>query len=405
MSTTPAVLGLRRMAPRNPAELFRTASPLELFFDLIFVVAVSLSSAQLFHGEASGSLGPTIVSYLVVFFAIWWAWMNFTWFASAFDTDDWLYRLLVLAQMAGAIVLAVGTGPAMRDGDLRVVIAGYVIMRIALVIQWLRASRSHPALRGTAIRYAIGVTLVQVLWVGFPLLPVGVVPAIFPLLVVCELVIPAWAEHRQPTPWHPGHIVDRYGCFTMIVLGESVLASTTAVATALGSSDQVSELVLLGFAGFVLAAGMWWAYFSVIDDNMLTSRRQAFLFGYGHYFVFGAAGAFSAGISVLLATADGTVDIPYGTAVASLLVPVALYLFGVWGLILRHHLSGLRSAAIPLLSLAIALTPLLAGALESVVWPVLIAAGLMAVLIAVIESAGVREFPVQGFAEQLATEA
>lgn len=74
-------LGLRAMRPRDPDEPHRAASPLELFFDLVFVVAVSLSSAALHHSESGGHVGAGVGSYLLVFFGIWWAWMNFTWFA------------------------------------------------------------------------------------------------------------------------------------------------------------------------------------------------------------------------------------------------------------------------------------------------------------------------------------
>ncbi|MCB1274123.1 MAG: low temperature requirement protein A, partial [Leucobacter sp.] len=64
------------MRPRDPAQVFRASSPLELFFDLIFVVAVSFSATQLHHSEHAGEVGAGILGYLIVFFAIWWAWMN-----------------------------------------------------------------------------------------------------------------------------------------------------------------------------------------------------------------------------------------------------------------------------------------------------------------------------------------
>ncbi|MCI1748433.1 MAG: low temperature requirement protein A [Acidipropionibacterium sp.] len=112
------------MRPRDPSEQHRAASPLELFFDLVFVVAVSFSSQTLHHMEADGHLGAGILGYLMVFFAIWWAWMNFTWFATAFDTDDWLYRVMTIIQMAGVLILAAGTVPAMEHHDFTVVTIG-----------------------------------------------------------------------------------------------------------------------------------------------------------------------------------------------------------------------------------------------------------------------------------------
>nr|WP_308253002.1 low temperature requirement protein A [Pseudonocardia sp. ICBG601] len=159
-------LGLREMRPRDPDEPHRVASPLELFFDLVFVVAVSLSSAALHHEESGGHVGAGVGSYLMVFFGIWWAWMNFTWFASAFDVDDWLYRATTLVQMAGALVMAAGTPSAMAGEGYGVLVAGYVVMRLAMVTQWLRAARSHPALRTTALRYAGGIAVVQLLWIA-----------------------------------------------------------------------------------------------------------------------------------------------------------------------------------------------------------------------------------------------
>src|SRR3546814_594003 len=108
--------GLRRMMARDAAEPHRAASPLELLFDLVFVVAVSQASSNLHHLVSDGRIGPGIVAYLMVFFAVWWAWMNFTWFASAFDTDDWLYRVLTILQMGGVLVLAAGVHAAIVDG-------------------------------------------------------------------------------------------------------------------------------------------------------------------------------------------------------------------------------------------------------------------------------------------------
>src|ERR1700753_3380325 len=94
------------MRARTRTEPDRAATPLELFFDLCFVVAVSLAAARLHHSFTEDHVGPGLLGYLMVFFAIWWAWMNFTWFASAYDTDDGPYRLATLVQMGGALGMA-----------------------------------------------------------------------------------------------------------------------------------------------------------------------------------------------------------------------------------------------------------------------------------------------------------
>ena len=81
----------------------------------------------------------------MVFFAIWWAWMNFTWFASAYDNDDVPYRLTVLVQIAGSLVMAAGIPRWFDGGGNVVIVIGYVIMRLAMVTQWMRAARIGPA--------------------------------------------------------------------------------------------------------------------------------------------------------------------------------------------------------------------------------------------------------------------
>lgn len=377
--------GLSRMMPRDPAEPFRSASALELFFDLIFVVAVSFSSAQLHHIESEGHLAAGTGAYFMVFFGIWWAWMNFTWFASAFDPDDWLHRLFTIAQMGGVIVLAVGTGPAMTQGDFGLMIGGYAIMRFALVAGWLRAGSGHPDYRRTAHRYALGITVLQLAWFALLLVPAGFRTAMFCVLVIGELAVPIWAETARQTPWHPEHIADRYGCFTMIVLGESVLASTVAVADGLQQSAHPAQVLAIGVSGFVLAAGMWWLYFAAEATERLSQLRTALQFGYGHYFVFAAGGAFSAGVSVLVGVETGESELPRTLAQATLTGPVAVFVFGAWLLVLRFRLRGAARLLVPVGAVLIAASALLP-------WAIVVAAGIVAALVALIEASGVRRF-------------
>lgn len=98
----------RPLRSRDPNESHRVSTPLELLFDLCFVVAVAADAAHLHHSIAAGHAARGVLGYAMVFFGIWWAWMQFTWFASAYDNDDVVYRLLVLCQLAGALVFAAG---------------------------------------------------------------------------------------------------------------------------------------------------------------------------------------------------------------------------------------------------------------------------------------------------------
>src|SRR5687768_13763047 len=120
---------------RDPDEEHRSSTPLELFVDLAFVVAVAQAAAGLHHELVEGHVGDGIVGFLMGFFGIWLAWMNFTWFASAHDANDVPYRLLTLVQIAGALVYAAGVLTAVEDHTFTLGVIGYVLMRLALVTQ------------------------------------------------------------------------------------------------------------------------------------------------------------------------------------------------------------------------------------------------------------------------------
>ncbi len=111
---------------RSADEDHRSSTPLELLFDLCFVVAVAQVAAELHNGIADGRVGDALIGYVTVFIAVWWAWLNFTWFASGHDSNDAPYRLLTLVQMAGVLVLAAGVNDAVVDRNFAVLVVGYV---------------------------------------------------------------------------------------------------------------------------------------------------------------------------------------------------------------------------------------------------------------------------------------
>ena len=317
------------MTGRDPNEAHRTSTPLELLFDLCFVVAVAQVASALHHDLAEGQIGHGVTSYVFLFFAIWWPWMNFTWFASAYDTDDVQYRLLTFIQIAGVLVVAASVPSAFDDADYTVTVIGYVIMRIALVAQWLRAAREDPVRRPVALRFAVGIALVQLGWVTRLLIgwtELGYLT--FVVLVVLELAIPAWAERSGPmTPWHPGHIVERYGLFTIIVLGECVLAASTAVQAAFEAGGRLAPLLTVAIGGLLLVFASWWSYFKHDPD---VSRRRSLAsmigWGYGHYFVFAAVAALGAGLQVAADTTHEATQLTAAVAALTVAIPVVVYL-------------------------------------------------------------------------------
>ena len=346
------------MRARSPDEEHRAATPLELFFDLVFVVAIALAAERLHHAVAVGQPAEGLLSYGMVFFAIWWAWMNFTWFASAYDTDDVPYRLAVFVQITGSLILAAGVPRAFDAHDFSIATFGYVVMRLALVGQWLRAGQADSERRTTAHRYALGVSACQAGWVTLLFVPAAWgLPGFF-ALVAAELLVPAWAERAAPTTWHPGHIAERYGLFTIIVLGESVLAASVAIQSAIHVGDGWTELGGIVFGGLLIVFSLWWVYFDYPMDELLTSLPRAFLWGYGHLFVFASAAAVGAGLGVAIDHATGHAEIGPVGAGAAVAVPVAVYLLGLWGLhvALGSHLPAGASLT-PIAVLLILLTP------------------------------------------------
>ncbi|MFE6285836.1 low temperature requirement protein A [Streptomyces sp. NPDC057877] len=346
---------LRQLTARTRDEAHRSATPLELFFDLCFVVAVAQAGIQLVHALAEHHVGEGILNYAMVFFAIWWAWMNFTWFASAYDNDDALYRVVTLVQMAGVLVLAAGVTRAFDDHDYGLVLLGYVIMRVAMATQWLRAARTaRGAERTVALRYAVGVLICQVGWVGLVVLPEPARPWLFLVMAIAELCVPVIAERSRPTPWHPRHIAERYGLFTIIVLGETILAATVAVKSAADEHESLGELLPIAAGGLLIVFSAWWIYFVVPIHGHLRSSRQAFLWGYGHYLIFASAAAIGAGLEVAVEQAVGVAHISTLAAAAAVTLPTALYLLAVWALHARHFKVGLaQQLVLPMTALLV----------------------------------------------------
>ncbi|MGA2123032.1 MAG: low temperature requirement protein A [Acidimicrobiales bacterium] len=327
-----------RMVPRDPREANRASTPLEMFFDLTFVVAVAAASTAFEQGLRDGNARHVLITFPLFFFGIWWAWMNFTWFASAYDVDDVPYRLAVLVQMTGVLIFAAGISRAMFHWDFGLTVLGYVVMRLAMVALWIRAAVSDPSGRRAAIRYAVGVALVQVGWSVSLLVPLSGRAPLFVALVIGELGVPIYAESASRTSWHPRHIAERFGLFTNIVLGEALLAASLGVRAALTERASLHELLPVVAGGLLSIFSMWWIYFDLPSEAIAErvrdrfSRRVtgAFGWGYGHYLVFASVAATGAGLSLAIYQARGSSQLTNLEAGFVETVPVALYVLSVW---------------------------------------------------------------------------
>lgn len=386
MSTGHLRLHVPMHARTNDGE-HRVATPFELLFDLVFVVAVASLVTEIAHATVEGNLSERILPFFFVFFAIWWAWMNFTWFSSGYDTGDVVYRLLATVQMAGVLVLAAGVPAAFERFDFAAVTIGYLIMRIGLVGLWLRAAIEHPATRAVSLRYVIGIGVGQVLWVLRLLLFPTLLPfVVFPLLAILEMLVPVWANRAGRDPWHPGHIAERYGLFVIILLGEGVLAATNGVQTSLAASGVTGGLITVGVAGLVVLVGLWWVYFLQPAGEGLARRRAwSFYWGYGHYLLFAAVAAVGAGLEVAVEVTGHHTEVSDLTAGLVVAVPVAATLVLTW---ILHRPLVERSEAPAVAVFAVAalipvtglLTPVLGLPVVMVVIAILIAAVVAATL-------------------------
>jgi len=320
------------MSGRDPSEKHRRSTPLELLFDLTYIVAVARTALELRDALGLGHAGHALVGYSLVFFGLWWAWVNSTWFASAYDTDDVPYRLLTLLQMVGVLIFSAGIPAGFKANDFVVVVVGYVIMRMALVLQCLRAVHDHPGGRHSALRYAAGVTAVQLAWIGWLALTGVVRMAGLAALVVAEVVAQVWAvAGGRAAPWHPGHIADRYGQFTIIVLGEVISAVATAASEAVTDKKASPGLLIVAAAGLLLVFAMWWSYFTrdavqEIRHEIKESVQQTFLRSIAHYLIFASAAALGAGLQVAIQPLTRGAHVSQAFAAFTVAIPVAVYI-------------------------------------------------------------------------------
>jgi low temperature requirement protein LtrA len=338
MSTPPPATRdhrIRRMTSRDPEEPHRSATPLELLFDLTLVVAFSQAGTQMAHLLELGHYGPAIGAFSFSVFAICWAWINYSWLASAFDNDDLFFRLATMVQMIGVLILALGLPQmfhSIDEGvhvDNSVVVAGYVVMRVAMIALWLRIARHDESQRRNALTYAVLMAIAQIGWITqiFVDTPLGVTAGIFVALAIFEMLIPIIAELRGGrSPWHPHHIAERYGLLVIITLGEVVLGTILAVSAVVEAQGWSVEAALVAFGGTALAFGLWWAYFMMPSAEVLARHRErGFVWGYGHLFIFGSLAATGAGLHVAATVIDHTAHIDATAAILTLVIPVAIF--------------------------------------------------------------------------------
>ncbi|MEI2766587.1 MAG: low temperature requirement protein A [Dermatophilaceae bacterium] len=362
MSLVPVPLW-RPMTGRDRHEAGRAATPLELLFDLVFVVAIASDAAYLHHGLSAGDWGA-LSGYTLTWFGIWWAWVSYTWFASAYDTDDVVFRVLSLVVMTGALMFAAAVPELAPTGQSVMGVAGYAVMRFGQVGLWLRAAADDPERRRTALTYAVLISLVQVLWVGRLWLPASLSWSFF-VLVGLELLVPVVAESRGNTPYHPHHIAERFGLLAIIALGEVVLSTVQSIQQAIASAAPAEggaghtapyaaagvgwDMLPLVIGGLLVVYSTWWLYFKTENASLLQRRPwTAWVFSYGHLPVYASIAAIGAALSAAIDVTTGAAAVSSRPVAVALAAAVAVTVLGLAGI---HAVCGgsrrvLRPAAL-----------------------------------------------------------
>jgi low temperature requirement protein LtrA len=355
----------------------RHATWLELFFDLVFVISI----AEVVHTlEDYRSLGD-FLGTAGLFVAVWWAWVGYTVYADRFDTDDLLHRALVLAGMLAVIAMALSVHDALHGGAAQFALTFVAVRGIVLLLN-ARARRHAAAARPLLNLYLVAFTIGASLWLVSVFVPEPARYVLWGVALLIELSAPWVGRHQiARAPIHASHLVERFGLFTLIVLGESVIS----VAQGAADVDWTAATVAAAVCGFVAVACLWWLYFDRLEDAAIRSVLQGLVWNYAHLPLL--AGLVSVAVGTEYAVIEASTGQLERATALSLGAGTALYLLAtvVIGLAVRRTADRVRWLALGAAVLALAI---------GLVWPLglpvglLVALDLMLVVLVVVESTG-----------------
>jgi low temperature requirement protein LtrA len=289
----------------------RRATWLELFFDLVFVVAI----AELSHQLTVDHSADGFLRFAGLFVPVWVAWQGYSFYADRFDTDDLLFRLAYFAAMLAIAAMAV----LVRDvaqGDANAGFAvSYVVLRAIMLALYARAWRVVPEARTLIRFYGTGYGLSVVIWIASLGVDTPLRYVMWGVALAVDLSMPPLATriHRR-VPTSGRHAVERWALFTMIVLGESVVV----VALGAAGSDWDVESAAAAALGAVALAAIWWLYFDRQANVVLRGGTPTVVvYSYAHLPLLMGLAATSAGLALLIERA-GDEELGTGSSAAYL---------------------------------------------------------------------------------------
>jgi low temperature requirement protein LtrA len=276
----------------------RHASWLELFFDVVFVVAI----AQLAHELAVDHSLRGFLVFGALFLPVFIAWQGFTFYADRFDTDDAVFRVTIFAAMLAIAALAVQV-PDVAHGDSTGFVIAYTVLRSLMIGLYLRSYRHVPAARPLIVRYASGYTVGIAMWLVSLAFPAPARYVVWGVALAWEYSLPVrFRRFHEAIPVSVTHVPERFALFTIIVLGETI------VAVALGTAGSEWELAaaLAGAFGFAVCAALWWIYFGTgAGMDIVPSVRAVLVFTHVHIPLLATLTAVSAGVAIAIQQAPG----------------------------------------------------------------------------------------------------
>ncbi len=272
----------------------RSATWLELFFDLVFVISVAELVHRLGHHVSVVEVGQ----FIALFIPVWWCWVGHTVYATRFDTDDMIHRLLTFTMMFAAAIMAMQIPTAFKTGSSGFA-AGYVLARLCLLMLYIRARRHVPEAREMTTLYLSGFGLGALCWLVSLLFPSPQRFILWAAGIGIDFIIP-WLGRKtilQKAPLDTSHFPERFGLFTIIVLGETILAVVSGLSDKVWRWPSITAAIL----AFILAVSIWWLYFTYIhkaDHAGKLGSGQPFI--YGHLPLVLALAALGAGVKNMI---------------------------------------------------------------------------------------------------------
>jgi low temperature requirement protein LtrA len=307
--------------------------PLELFFDLVFVLGFTQCTALMAdQGDWEG-----IGRGMLVLAVLWWAWVGYAWLTSVIEPEEGAVRIVMFAAMAGLIIVALCVPEAFGDRALLFAIA-YGVVRAGQIALFLVASRDDPALRRSIVSLAISSAIGVGLLVAASFLDGGGQEALWAIAILLDWGGPALFGM---TGWRlvPGHFAERHGLVIILALGESIIALGVGAEV-----DLTAGVLTAAVLGIALAAALWWAYFDVV--SLVTARRLVLAtagrernvlardsYSYLHFPMVAGIVLASLGLEETLAHVDEQLDAVHAFA---LLGGVSIYLLAHVALRLRN---------------------------------------------------------------------